>query len=81
MRTRDQLIEAAVRVALRDDADGAAASDRIAGAVTRRLGALGVECPAVAVTVVDAIEQAPAGKLRIVVPDRSGAYAAAGGMF
>jgi phenylacetate-CoA ligase len=58
-----------LRVALNDDADPAAA-DRIADAVTRRLGALGVERPVVAVTTVDAIERTAAGKLRIVVPEQ-----------
>jgi hypothetical protein len=43
---------------------------RIADALTRRLGTLGVERPAVDVTVVAEIERTAAGKLRIVVPDR-----------
>jgi hypothetical protein len=46
------------------------ADHRIADALTRQLGTLGVERPAVDVTVVDAIERTAAGKLRIVVPDR-----------
>jgi phenylacetate-coenzyme A ligase PaaK-like adenylate-forming protein len=77
-QVRQQGARILLRVALHDGADPAAAG-RIADAVTRRLGALGVERPAVAVTAVDAIERTVAGKLRIVVPDRSDAYAAAGG--
>ena len=70
-----------LRVTLHEDADPTA-TDRIADAVTQRLRALGVERPAVAANSVDSIERTAARKLRIVVPDRSDAYAAAaGGMF
>jgi phenylacetate-CoA ligase len=69
-QVRQQRARILVRVALRDGAD-AGAGHRIADAVTRRLGALGVERPAVEVDVVDAIERSAAGKLRLVVPDRS----------
>jgi phenylacetate-CoA ligase len=61
-----------LRLALRDAAAAADAPDRIVRAVTERLSALGVERPAVAAEVAEAIERTPAGKLRIVVPDRPG---------
>jgi phenylacetate-coenzyme A ligase PaaK-like adenylate-forming protein len=51
------------------DGEPPEAADRIARAVAERLGALGVERPAVAAEVAGSIERTAAGKLRLVVPD------------
>jgi len=58
-----------LRLALRDDAAPDAA-DRVARAVAGRLGALGVDRPAVEADAVAATERTAAGKLKLVVTER-----------
>ena len=63
-----------LRLALHDGAP-VDATERIARAVTERLSALGVDRPAVTAEVTDSIARSPAGKLRLVVPDRASSVA------
>jgi phenylacetate-CoA ligase len=58
-----------LRLALRDDAAPSTAG-QVARAVAERLGALGVERPAVEAETVTAIERSAAGKLKLVVTER-----------
>jgi hypothetical protein len=58
-----------LRVALRDGAGDAPA--RLQARLVDRLGQLGVARPVVEVETVAALERAPGGKLRMIVPDEA----------
>jgi len=58
-----------LRVALRNGSEGA--EERLGACVRDRLAELGVERPEVRVERVDALERSPAGKLQVVVAQRS----------
>jgi hypothetical protein len=62
-----------LRVALRDGAGDAPA--RLQARLVDRLGQLGVARPVVEVETVAALERAPGGKLRMIVPDEAEAHA------